>query len=378
MKKNALRVLFATEDFYPSFIGGQGVWGKELVTNLAREGMNVTVLAEQRGNRKHYWKSVRRVSIHLVPFCFGNQLLLGFLEYVYFIVRYHTKQFDILHANQLTALFFLLFRPKNIGRIVVSVHNTWDQMAQYAPPIKRSIYQPLIMAESFIFHHADGLLFHTESEKQYVVKRYTLAGQAMSVVPLAAPRVRKQRRNRPAIPGRPAVILYVGRLVARKHVDTILHALAFLQKKRKHVAGVIIGQGKERKILESIAPSNARFLGFIEDASPYFSAADIFVLPSVAEGGVALAAHEAAAYGLALLLSPDAADPHILKDGENGYIVEPTDPHELAKKIENSLKNRTKFGEVSRQKARLLTWEKTASGTISFYRRLLGRGRNTL
>ena len=366
MKK--INILFATEDFYPSFIGGQGVWGGKLVAHLERRGVRVTVLAEKREERN-------APNVILVPFCFGNQLLLALFEYLYFIVVCRTEYFDIVHANQLTALFFILFRPKNIGRTVVSVHNTWDQMGRH---------WPLIFLESYIFRHADGLLFHTESEKRYALKRYKLAGKVTAVVPIGthqihelSPEARRMLRNQLAIPEDASVVLYVGRLVRRKHVDTILRALKLLQKRRRNILGIIIGQGADRTRLESMSPPNVRFYGFTEDVEPYFQASDIFVLPSVAEGGVALAAYEAAAYGLALLLSPDAADPHILKDGENGFIVSPTDADVLAEKITDAIRHRNAFGLASRQKAGKRTWEATAAGTISFYRRLLGTGANT-
>ena len=100
MRKKPHNICFVTEDFYPSFIGGQGVYGKELVAGLAQKWIAVTVIAEKRNKRREFWERVARVRVLLVPFCFGNQLLLAIFQYVYFIVCYHSEQFDILHANQ--------------------------------------------------------------------------------------------------------------------------------------------------------------------------------------------------------------------------------------------------------------------------------------
>lgn len=351
-----LRVCFVTEDYSPNFIGGQGVWGAQLVAHMRARGVQVMVLAEKREKRN-------APNIILVPFCFGNQLLLAFFEYVWFVTQLRHTHFDILHANQLTALFFILFRPVNIGRVVVSVHNTWDQMGRF--PL-------LVPLESYIFRHADGLLFHTESEKRYVIKRYKLAHKPTAVVPMGTPQVKHIPAKRPRIMQKP-IVLYIGRLVRRKNVDTILRALGKIQSE---VSGIIVGDGPDRKRLEEMAPPNVRFMGFVRDTTLYLQRADVFVLPSVAEGGVALAAYEAASFGLPLLLSPDAADPYILKDGENGYIIYPTDGDALAAKVQKTLEQKKRFSAVSRQKARALTWTKTAFGTIAFYRRLLERDAN--
>lgn len=382
MHKKKLSICFVTEDFYPNFIGGQGVYGKELVTGLARQGMAVTVLAENRGGRRRFWDTVGGVQVFLVPYCFGNQLLLALFEYVYFIVQLHSKQFDILHANQLTGLLFVLFRPKNIGKIVVTVHNTWDQMAVCSRSrIKQMLYSPLAWLETIVFRHADGLVFHTKTCQAQVLKRDP--GRMSVVVPLGAPSVhthtrdvneaRRMIRKQLGLSQDTALVLSAGRLVRRKNIETILHALRRLHAQGRPIAGVIIGEGADRRRLEHLTPFNVRFLGFVPDTRLYFLAADMFVLPSVAEGGVALSVLEAAAYGLPLLVSSEACDDTILVHGKNGYVIDPYDGDALAGFIERIAHERKALGEESKRKAGQLTWQRCVQGTVGFYGLLLGK-----
>ncbi len=379
-----LTVCFVTEDFYPSFIGGQGVWGKELVHHLARQGTSITVLAEHRSGRSAYWQKRKDVRLILAPFCFGNQLALALFHYLSFLWHLGGSRIDVVHANQLTGLFFVLFRPQNVGAIVVSMHNTYDQMAAAAPTLMKKIrYKPLIVLEKIVYEKADGIAYHTESEHAYGQRAYEISSKPFCIAPVGAPRVNlsgKQRRNFQksirtslSLPANARIVLYVGRLVQRKRVDDLIAALRLLAQARPPVVGVIVGSGVFRQQLEKRAGPNVRFVGFAEATEPYFAAGDVFVTTSVAEGGVLLTATEAAAYGLPLILSPDTADPQIFRDGVNGMAVMSQDPGGLARAIQQCLRNKRTMGQESKKFARRLSWLRCASRVNGFYRSLLER-----
>jgi glycosyltransferase involved in cell wall biosynthesis len=130
----------------------------------------------------------------------------------------------------------------------------------------------------------------------------------------------------PTIDGQPT-ILFVGRLQARKRLDALLHACAVLSKRagqeniQPHL--VIVGDGPERTTLEELAKSiypAAEFTGakFGPELVPYFSAADLFVLPGT--GG--LAVQEAMAFGLPVIMGKG--------DGTNDDLVRPTNGWQLS------------------------------------------------
>lgn len=364
-----IRICFATEDFYPGFIGGQGIYGHHLVSELKRLGVGITVLAENRTNRRKFWQN--KVDLILTPFCFGNQLCLALLEYLLFIFK-SNNYYDILHANQLSGLLFVLFKPPNIGKIVVSVHNTYYEMSLRADGFKKWFYRPLIWLERLVYERADGLIFNTDSQK-LALGSYCQIKNISEVIPLGVSQVAFTKKDRLEAKKwlrkkfnlkEEKVVLYVGRLVKRKKVDTLIKALKLLE--HQQVKGFIIGMGSEKGALEDIAAENTRFLGFVEDTKPYFLSADLFVTTSVAEGGIVLSAMEAAGFGLPLILSKEAGE-KILKDGVNGLYCGPDDYMALAKKIRLVLENSTKMGEQSLKSAKSLSWEKCAKRTLNFY-----------
>ena len=116
------------------------------------------------------------------------------------------------------------------------------------------------------------------------------------------------------------VILFVGRLQARKRLDSLFRACAEIQNVRL----VIIGDGPERIALESLAKEiypSAEFIGAKHGAElkPYFEEADLFVLPGT--GG--LAVQEAMSYGLPVIVAQGDGTQDDLVRKENGWQIPP-------------------------------------------------------
>jgi len=127
------------------------------------------------------------------------------------------------------------------------------------------------------------------------------------------------------------VILYVGQLEAYKGVDLLLLAFQAMLKEQIAADLVIIGTGRQSKKLQSIVnpPYRKRihFLGPMQphELIPYFAIADLFVLFSRSEPfGLVIA--EAVSAGLPVMCSRYAGAAYdLVEDGENGYLVEPSD-----------------------------------------------------
>ncbi len=121
--------------------------------------------------------------------------------------------------------------------------------------------------------------------------------------------------------GRPNV-LFVGRLQARKRIDVLLQACASLSEAIQPRL-VIVGDGPERSALEALAKAvypSAEFVGAKHgpELTPYFRAADLFILPGT--GG--LAVQEAMSWGLPIVMGQG--------DGTNDDLVRPDNGWQLS------------------------------------------------
>jgi glycosyltransferase involved in cell wall biosynthesis len=157
-----------------------------------------------------------------------------------------------------------------------------------------------------------------------------------------APNAAARRPSRPLVDrpmefnGKP-VVLFVGRLQARKRIDLLLQACAALPAAIKPRL-VIVGDGPEREALEQLAKgvfSPAEFTGSKHGAelAAYFSEADLFVLPGT--GG--LAVQEAMSYGLPVIMGQGDGTNDELVRPENGWQIRPDDLPALTKSLRIAL-----------------------------------------
>ncbi len=122
------------------------------------------------------------------------------------------------------------------------------------------------------------------------------------------------------------VILFVGALTHRKGVDLLLKAVRALVSKEMHLDLVLVGEGPMVPTIKEGDPLLGRVhaVGYVspERLPFYYSAADIFVLPSRQETYGAVMC-EALAAGLPLIASSAVgAGPDCIIEGINGYIFE--------------------------------------------------------
>ena len=133
------------------------------------------------------------------------------------------------------------------------------------------------------------------------------------------------------------VLLFVGRLVPQKALPDLLIALNLLLKAHPNIHLFLLGKGEEQLHLEQQAQAlgiseHITFTGNVDDVQPYLDAADLFVLPSLAEG-ISNALLEAMTAGLPCVATSVGGTPEVLDNGACGILVPPNTPETLAASI---------------------------------------------
>lgn len=161
--------------------------------------------------------------------------------------------------------------------------------------------------------------------------------------------------NRSAAFGLRPAILFVGRLQARKRVDSLLRACAEMETKPRLL---IVGDGPERAAMETLAKDvypSAEFIGAKHGTAlkPYFEQADLFVLPGT--GG--LAVQEAMSYGLPVIVAKgDGTQDDLVRQG-NGWQIEPENYEALVAAMKNALSDIARLREMGRESFRIISEE---------------------
>jgi glycosyltransferase involved in cell wall biosynthesis len=121
------------------------------------------------------------------------------------------------------------------------------------------------------------------------------------------------------------VCLFVGRLTQIKRPDRLLDAIHILQKKNLEFQFLIAGDGElsgEVKTRVNNEDLPVKMLGWVQDTSSVFSAADIMVLCSDNEA-VSLVLIEGSQYGLPLVSTNVGSVSDVVIDHSTGYLTAP-------------------------------------------------------
>ena len=177
---------------------------------------------------------------------------------------------------------------------------------------------------------------------------------------------RKDIRKRLEIKDNEKIITFVGTLRPVKGVKYLIKAMELIIKKNENLKLMLVGDGEEREELERLVEELdlkecVKFIGRVqnEEIPQYMAASDVFVLPSLSEG-FPVVTLEAMASGLAIIATSVGGLPEIIEDGENGFLVEPKNPKEIAKKvllILGSDELRENISKKNKEKVKEYGWE---------------------
>lgn len=149
-------------------------------------------------------------------------------------------------------------------------------------------------------------------------------------------------RRRHGIGEKEKVIGVIGRLNPEKGQRVFLKAMERIVRPYPQWKGLIIGDGRDRSMLERQCQENGLdkaviFAGYREDMANYYQFLDLLVLPSLSEG-LPNTVLEAMSFGIPVLASAVGGVPEVLKDG-NGVLVPPNDPDTLAERMIEMLRD---------------------------------------
>lgn len=134
-------------------------------------------------------------------------------------------------------------------------------------------------------------------------------------------------------------IFFAGRLAVEKNIDVLIEAFSKLPQRLGQVVLEIAGSGEILAELQAKAEQcgvadRVRFLGYVSDAQlrQGYLRAHVFCQPGTAELQ-SLVTLEAMSASKPVVLANALALPHLVKEGENGFLFTPGDSDDLAQKL---------------------------------------------
>lgn len=199
---------------------------------------------------------------------------------------------DVIYAHDWLSFGAGLEAHKATGKpLIAHVHATEFDRAGGAAGVNPHVY----MIEKQGMEAASCVIAVSEMTKQLIVEKYGIAPEKVRVVhngidESTAPSGASTQRLLSLKQAGYKIVLFLGRLTLQKGPDYFLRAAKRVIEKNRKVLFVISGSGDmEAQVLEMTADlgitSNVIFTGFLSGADRHdmYTAADLFVMPSVSE-----------------------------------------------------------------------------------------------
>lgn len=270
--------------------------------------------------------------------------------------------------------------------LVLSIHDlSFFRYPQLFRPMNRHYLQPFTRLSA---RRADLIVASSESTRQDIIEILDVPGDRVVVVHLGvdanlAPVADADRlaafRQRRGLPER--MILFLGTLEPRKNLPTLLAAYGRLCQRPGFAHRLVIAGGKgwyhgqiEATVQRLGLADRVLFPGFVPDdeLALWYSAADLFVYPSLYEG-FGLPVLEALACGTPVVTSDASSMPEAV--GDAGLVVPPLDDVALAEAMGRLLEDHALAEDLRGRglaRAQALSWQRVARETSAIYHRVLG------
>ncbi len=284
---------------------------------------------------------------------------------------------DIVHLNSSKAggLGALAARLSGVPRIVFTVHGMpWqeDRTAVSRFFILFTSWLTFVLSHRVIAVSSDA--FERIGKMPLCRKKVRLVHNG--VTPLQFLSREEARAALVPTAGEVFLIGAVGEMTWNKGYHVLLRAVRTLIGHGKTFLVCIVGDGEERKFLETMAEEEGiseyvHFAGFVPDAYQMLKAFDLFVLPSIKEG-LPYVLIEAGEAGLPVVASKVGGVADIVGDRISGLRVNSKSHDELADKIAELMDNaplRAKLGDGLQEHVRNeFSIPRMIEGTVAAYK----------
>ena len=352
-----MKIAILVFHFPPKWLAGTELATYDIAKRLVSRGHEVHILTSlDNGLSKDNIE--QGFYIHRIRFT-KIRLLGAIIFWLAILYKLRKINPDVVHAQGIG-----IAPPALLAKVFLNKpYSIWCQGSDVYLPW--NFKQPI---SKLVFQHADALAAYSEDMKKEMQK---ISDREIIVITNGVDLqsfenlTREKTRSDLQINKNQQILTFVGTLRPVKGVKYLIQAMDILIKKRADLRLILVGDGPDRKALgkmtEDLGLNNyVTFIGKVphEKVPEFMTASDIFVLPSLSEGFGSVNL-EAFAAGVPIVATKVGGLPEIIKEGENGFLVAPKNPEQLAEKILLLLGNselRNKISENNKIKVKNYSW----------------------
>ena len=363
-----MRVAIVTPEFLPSW-GGIGTYTAQLAKHLPSDyDVHVISLSRRKGDQEDHSDITNRITLHNLgnardTFLYNNQFQVSlWRNFKTLQEKYH---FDILHANHAQMPDLILKLLNHRIPSITTVHTTIIsqrvgtmradlglRQLERSEKMTYLLYPALSMTEWLYLRRCENIIFVSEYIRGLYQASFGRPRRSRIIhngvdTSMFRPRDRGEcLQHFPMLDGMKNIILFSGRLIALKGLDTAIGAFSRIIQSTDATL-VLAGVGNFdpwKRMLESngVPQSHYVFLSQVPyQEMPYlYPLASVFILPSYSES-FPMTILEAMASGLPVVASRVGGIPEMIRDKQDGVLFEPGNPLVMAESILRILSDKT-------------------------------------
>jgi glycosyltransferase involved in cell wall biosynthesis len=344
-----MRILIGCDTFGPN-VNGAAKFAERLAAGLVQRGHEVHIMAPAAGRKHGTWvethegqpMTVHRIfSLRWYPHDWLRYMLPFRVRHNSRIVLDRVKP-DVVHfQSHLIVGGGLSLEAQRRGiRIIGTNHFMPENMLEFTllpKPVQQSVVRMVWRAAYRTFSRAEAVTTPTRRAADFL-EQYTKLRDVHAI----SCGIDAHLYEPDFTPGKPHRIVFVGRVTGEKRLDVLIRAFAALPPELDAQLE-IVGGGDLMSQLKSLATQlgvrqRVTFTGYVTDQQlkQALRNATVFAMPSIAELQ-SIATMEAMASGLPVVGANAMALPHLIHDGENGFLFEPNSVDDLREKLEHVL-----------------------------------------
>lgn len=339
-------------DTFPPDINGAARFAERLAGGLARRGHDVHIIASAYNQHHGTFREVHdgaEMTVHrLLSFKLPQHETLRW-QWPFTISKEASRIFaqikpDVVHIqSHLIMGRFIVQAAKKAGiRVVATNHIMPENLIKYSviiPPFLEAAAMRWAWKDAGrFFRKVDAVTTPTKRAAELLEAATGLTG----VLAISCGIDASKFKNATPPTNHPPRVLFLGRLDYEKHIHNLLKAVAKLPSELG-VQVELVGKGGEQAYLEELATElgirdRVLFYGHIteEELPKAYERATLFAMPSIAELQ-SIATMEAMASGRPVVAADAMALPHLVHDGDNGYLFPPDDVDAFADRLNRVL-----------------------------------------
>lgn len=297
--------------------------------------------------------------------------------------RLRKERFDIIHSMERT--FY-----QDIYRVSDGI-NPVQMRQRYPDPVIRRFKamgprrQVLTMLERRIFEEDGCLAVMTNSKLVHdqILQYYKVRPDKINVIyngvdtdrfnPRAKEKFREKTRQSLGVSSDETLVLFISNDFKLKRLDLLIESMAIYDNTmfKLVVAGADDPEPYQKRSRDCGLSDRIMFTGPCKRIEKLYSAGDILVLPTLYDA-FANVCLEAMACGLPVVTTKTNGAAELIRQGEQGYVLETSDPAELAERLASleSEKRRTCMGEGAAHMASGFTLDKHMAEVYKLYERV--------